>query len=223
LSSDYVDLYQIHCFDRRTPLEETLRAFDDLVRCGKVRYIGVSNVTPSQLQNGLMTSRLLGLNRFASLQLEYSLLVRSPEWELIPQCSEEGIGTLAWSPLAGGWLTGKYRREKALPPDSRAGRGDRWDDSESRRGGKRTFDIVDTLVKISEETSHPPCQAAINWILQKGQATCVLTGARTIQQLKENLGSGEWHLSDDQTGRLDAVSDLPVPYPYDFISRYTRA
>ena len=115
LSTDYIDLYQVHCFDRRTPMEETLRALDDLVHAGKVRYIGASNVTPSQLQKGLAISQLMGLNRFATLQLEYSLLVRSPEWELLPQCRTEGVGTLAWSPLAGGWLTGQVSQGEGAP------------------------------------------------------------------------------------------------------------
>jgi aryl-alcohol dehydrogenase-like predicted oxidoreductase len=222
LSTDYVDIYQIHCFDRRTPLEETLRALDDLIRCGKVRYMGASNVTPSQLQKGLMFSRHLGMNRFAALQLEYSLLVRSPEWELLPQCKDESVGTLAWSPLAGGWLSGKYRRGMELPPDSRAGRGERWDDGESQRGGKRTYDIIDQLVKISEETGRPPSQVALNWLLQKDGVTCVLTGARTIAQLKENLGACDWRLTEDHMKTLDAASDVGMPYPYDFIAKYTR-
>jgi aryl-alcohol dehydrogenase-like predicted oxidoreductase len=222
LSTDYVDLYQIHCFDRRTPLEETLRALDDLVHSGKVRYIGASNITPSQLQKGLMISQLMGLNRFATLQLEYSLLVRSPEWELLPQCRLEEVGTLAWSPLAGGWLTGKYRRGKDLPPDSRAGRNDRWDDGEGQRGGERTFDIIDLLVTIGDDVGRPPAQVALNWLTQKRQVTCVLTGARTIGQLKENLSSCEWQLSAGQIEMLDAASDVGTPYPYDFIARYTR-
>jgi aryl-alcohol dehydrogenase-like predicted oxidoreductase len=222
LSTDYVDLYQIHCFDRRTAMDETIRAMDDLVKCGKVRYLGASNVTPSKLQKGLAISQRSGLNGFVALQLEYSLLVRSPEWELLPQCVEESIGVLSWSPLAGGWLSGKYRRGLGLPPDSRAGRGERWDDGESQRGGKRTYDIIDQLVRIGEEIGKPPSQVALNWLLRKEGLTCVLTGARTIAQLKENLGSDDWRLTEEQMKSLDAVSDMGMPYPYDFIAKYTR-
>jgi aryl-alcohol dehydrogenase-like predicted oxidoreductase len=222
LSTDYVDIYQIHCYDRRTSMEETLRALDDLVRSGKVRYIGASNLTPSQMQKSLMISQNLGLGRFVALQLEYSLLVRSAEWELLPQCKTESIGTLVWSPLAGGWLSGKYRRGLELPPDSRAGRGERWDDGESQRGGKRTYDIIDQLVRIGEETGKPPAQVALNWLLQQDGVTSLLTGARTIAQLKENLGSGDWRLTEDQLKTLDLVSDIGMPYPYDFIAKYTR-
>ena len=222
LGTDYIDLYHIHCFDRRTALEETVRALDDLVHSGKVRYLGASNVTPSKLQKSLMISQALRLNPFTALQLEYNLLVRSPEWELLPQCEEENLGTLAWSPLAGGWLSGKYRRGKPLPADSRAGRGERWDDSETQRGGKKTYDIIDVLARIGESAGRPPAQVALNWILQKKGLTCALMGARTLAQFDENLGSLSWRLSEDHMRLLDAVSDPGTPYPYDYIARYSR-
>ncbi len=222
LGTDHIDLYQAHCFDAQTPLDETLRAFDDLVRAGKVRYLGASNYAPSQLQKALMISQARGLAPFAALQLEYSLLVRSPEWELLPQCLEEGLGTLAWSPLAGGWLSGKYRRGQPLPPDSRAGKGDRWDDAEEQRGGERTFDIVDVLVRIAGEVGRTPAQVALAWMLQGGLVTSALIGARTPEQLADNLKAGELRLSEKQMADIDAVSRPGVPYPYSFIQRYTR-
>ncbi len=222
LKTDYIDLYQIHCFDRRTALEETLRAMDDLLHSGKLRYLGASNMTPSQLQKGLMTSRIEGLSKFSVLQLEYSLLVRSPEWELLPQCELESVGTLAWSPLAGGWLSGKYRRGMQLPPDSRAGKGERWDDAEDQRGGTKTYDIIDVLVRIGEELGKPPSQVALNWLLQKRGVTSALIGARTLAQLDENLGAAEWRLEAGHCAALDAVSDVGLPYPYSFIAKYSR-
>jgi len=223
LQTDYIDLYQIHCFDQRTPIEETLRALDDLVHSGKVRYLGASNVTPSLLQKSLMLGKYEGLATFAVLQLEYSLLVRSPEWELLPQCEREVVGTLAWSPLAGGWLSGKYRRGMQLPPDSRAGKGERWDDAEDQRGGKKTYDIIDVLVRIGEELGRPPSQVALNWLLRKRGVTSALIGARTLAQLNENLGTTEWLLDAEHSAALDAVSDVGLPYPYSFIAKYTRA
>jgi len=223
LRTDHIDLYQLHCFDRRTPLEETLRALDDLVRAGKVRYLGLSNFAPSHLQKAIMLTRAGGLAGVAALQLEYSLLVRSPEWELLPQCQEEGVGTLAWSPLAGGWLSGKYRRGQALPSDSRAGKGDRWDDAEEQRGGERTFAIVDVLVRIAGETGRTPAQVALSWMLQGGLVTSALIGARTPAQLADNLKAGEERLSAAQLAELDQVSRLDPPYPYSFIRRYTRS
>jgi aryl-alcohol dehydrogenase-like predicted oxidoreductase len=222
LGTDHVDLYQMHCFDRMTPLDETLRALDDLVRAGKVRYLGASNFAPSHLQKGLMLCQQRGLAPLAMLQLEYSLLVRSPEWELLPQCSEEGLGTLAWSPLAGGWLSGKYRRDQALPPDSRAGRGDRWDDAAAQRSGERTYAIVDVLVRLATECERTPAQVALAWMLQKRLVTSALVGARTPVQLADNLDAGGVRLSAGQLAQLDEVSRVELPYPYAFIERYTR-
>jgi aryl-alcohol dehydrogenase-like predicted oxidoreductase len=222
LRTDVVDLYQLHCFDRMTPLQETLRVMDDLVRAGKIRYVGVSNFAPSHLQKAIMLSAARGYSALASLQLEYSLLVRSPEWELLSQCQEEGVGTLAWSPLAGGWLSGKYQRGQPLPPESRAGKGDRWDDAAEQRGGERTYAIVDVLRRVAAEGGHTPAQVALAWMLQRGRVTSALVGARTPEQLADNLGAGEVRLRDEQLDALERVSRLELPYPYAFIERYTR-
>jgi aryl-alcohol dehydrogenase-like predicted oxidoreductase len=222
LRTDWIDLYQVHCFDRMTPLEETLRALDFCVGSGRVRYAGASNFAPSQLQKGLMISRRDGLAAFSTLQLEYSLLVRSPKWELLPLCREERVGTLVWSPLAGGWLSGKYRRGAELPPDSRAGHGDRWDDAAEQRGGERTWRIVEELVRFAGDNGRQPAQVALNWLLRKGEVTCLITGARTVGQLQENLDALGWALSDEELDRLDRASAVEEPYPYSFIYRYTR-
>jgi len=222
LGTDAIDLYQLHCFDRKTPLEETLRVLDDLVRAGKVRYVGVSNFAPSHLQKAIMLASMRGLSAIACLQLEYSLLVRSSEWELLPQCLEEGVGTLAWSPLAGGWLSGKYSRGEPLPPDSRAGKGDRWDDAAEQRGGERTYAILDVLRRVAGESGHTPAQVALAWMLQRRRVTSALIGARTLEQLRENLLAGEARLAEEQLGGLDDISRMPLPYPYAFIDRYTR-
>jgi aryl-alcohol dehydrogenase-like predicted oxidoreductase len=222
LQSDYVDLYQMHCWDASTPLEETLRALDDLVRAGKVRYIGASNYTPAQLTRAIMLSEMHGWARFDCLQAEYSLLVRSTEWELLPLCRSEGIGMICWSPLAGGWLTGKYRRGQALPGDSRAGRADRWDDLPEQRAGDRTWEIIEALLEISAARGKTPAQIALNWLLQQRGVTAPIFGARTPAQLKENLGSIDWTLSADEMATLNTASEIPLPSPYNFIARYTR-
>jgi aryl-alcohol dehydrogenase-like predicted oxidoreductase len=222
LKTDTVDLYQLHCHDRMTPVEETLRTLDDLVRAGKVRYVGVSNFAPSHLQKAIMVAGARGLAPVACLQLEYSLLVRSPEWELLPQCLEEGVGTLAWSPLAGGWLSGKYRRGQPLPPDSRAGKGDRWDDAAEQRGGERTYAIVEALRGVAGEVGCTVAQAALAWMLQRRRVTSALIGARTPEQLADNLRAGEIRLAERQLEALDAISRPELPYPYAFIERYTR-
>jgi len=222
LNTDYIDLYQAHCWDSSTPLEETLSTLNDLVRMGKVRYLGASNYSPSQLEKALMTAKIHGWDTFVSLQAEYSLIVRSTEWELLPLCAEEGIGFLAWSPLAGGWLTGKYRRGKELPGDSRAGRGDRWDDLPEQRAGDLTWRVVDTLVSIGEERGVSPAQVALNWILQKKGVAAPIVGARTVDQLSQNIGCTLWSLRAEEKKRLDSASEIPLPYPYRFIERYTR-
>lgn len=222
LQTDYLDLYQMHCWDASTPLEETLRALDDLVRAGKVRYIGASNYTPSQLTRALMLSQQQGWARFDCLQPEYSLLVRSTEWELLPLCRAEGVGVICWSPLAGGWLSGKYRRGQAPPPDSRVGRADRWDDQPEQRENERTWRIIDALWEVAEARGKTPAQVALNWLLLQPGVTAPIIGARTLAQLEDNLGSVDWSLSADELARLNAASDIPLPSPYNFIARYTR-
>jgi aryl-alcohol dehydrogenase-like predicted oxidoreductase len=222
LQTDYVDLYQTHCWDASTPLEETLRALDDLVRAGKVRYIGASNFTASQLTRAIMLSEMHGWARFDCLQPEYSLLVRSTEWELLPLCRAEGIGVICWSPLAGGWLTGKYRRDQPPPPDSRVGRADRWDDLPEQRETERTWQIVDALVEIAEARGKTPGQVALNWLLRQPGVTAPIFGARTLEQLEQNLGSVGWTLTPDELATLTTASDIPLPSPYSFIARYTR-
>ncbi|MBS1251431.1 MAG: Protein tas [Anaerolineales bacterium] len=222
LQTDYVDLYQMHCWDASTPLEETLRALDDLVRAGKVRYIGASNYTPSQLTRAIMLSEMHGWARFDCLQPEYSLLVRSTEWELLPLCRSEGIGVIAWSPLAGGWLTGKYQRDEPAPPGSRVGRADRWDDQPEQRESERTWRIVDALDEVSEARGKTPAQVALNWLLRQAGVTAPILGARTLEQLEDNLGCVGWALSGDDVAQLDEASHIPLPSPYSFIERYTR-
>lgn len=221
LQTDYIDLYQMHCWDASTPLEETLRTLDDLVRVGKVRYIGASNYTPSQLTRAIMLSEMHNWVRFDCLQPEYSLLVRSTEWELLPVCRDEGIGILAWSPLAGGWLTGKYQRGQPPPPDSRVGRADRWDDLPEQRESERTWQIIDALTEVSKECGKSPSQIALNWLLQQPGVIPII-GVRTLAQLDDNLGSVGWSLTEEQLATLNAASDIPLPSPYNFIKRYTR-
>ncbi|MFZ3386564.1 MAG: aldo/keto reductase [Candidatus Hydromicrobium sp.] len=222
LQTDYVDLYQVHCWDVSTPLEETLGALNDLVHTGKVRYIGASNYTASQLDRAIMLSRMHGLARFVCLQPEYSLMVRSPEWELLPLCRSEGIGVICWSPLAGGWLTGKYRRNQPPPPRSRVARGDRWDDLPEQRESECTWRIIDTLIEIGEACDKSPAQVALNWLLRQPVITAPIFGARTLKQLEDNLGSTGWELTPEEIVQLNTASEVPLPSPYNFIDRYTR-
>ena len=160
-----------HCWDASTPLEETLEALNDLVRLGKVVYLGVSNDAPSQLMKAIMLTRRHGWSPIVSLQPEYSLLVRSTECELLPLCCEEGVAVPCWSPLAGGWLTGKYHRDAPPPPDSRVGRGDRWDDQPEQRVTERTWRIIDELRAVAAERERAPAQVALNWLLQRPGVT----------------------------------------------------
>ncbi|MDR7401724.1 MAG: aldo/keto reductase [Armatimonadota bacterium] len=222
LQTDYVDLYQMHCWDAATPLEETLDTLTRLVEAGKVRYVGASNFTPSQLDRALMLSRMHYWARVDCLQPEYSLLVRSPEWELLPLCRAEGVGVIPWSPLAGGWLTGKYRRGQPIPPDSRGGRRDRYEDLPEQRATDHAWRVIETLVQVAAEVGKTPSQVALRWLIQQPGVTAPIFGARTPGQLEENLGAVGWALSEEHVARLTEVSAIPWPSPYNFIARYTR-
>lgn len=222
LQTDYIDIYQTHCWDASTPIDETYQAMNDLVRAGKVRYIGASNFTPSQLVRVNMMCEQRGWARIDCLQPEYSLLVRSTEWELLPVCREDGIGVIAWSPLAGGWLTGKYHRDQPPPSDSRVGRADRWDDQPEQRENETTWQIVDGLRSIAQARGKSPSQVALNWLLQQAGVTAPIFGARTSAQLTDNVGAVGWSLSPEELELLNSASAIPLPSPYSFITRYTR-
>jgi aryl-alcohol dehydrogenase-like predicted oxidoreductase len=220
LGTDYIDIYQIHMWDAATPLEETLDALDSLVRTGKVRYLGASNVAGHQLQKVIDTSRANGWEPFTCLQPLYNLLDRSIEWELLPVCRNEGVGVIPWSPLRGGWLSGKYRRGMSAPPAGtrvedaeKHGWSERW--SEYAVG--RTWDVIDALFAVAEEVGKTPAQVALNWVLTRSGVTAPIIGVRTMAHLEDNLGAAGWTLSDEQATRLNEASHIPLPYPYNWL------
>ena len=224
LGVDTIDLYQAHCWDPATPLEETLAAFDELVAEGKVRYAGVSNFTGWQLQRAALLGAQPGLARIVTLQPQYSLLVREIEWELVPLCLAEGIGMLPWSPLGGGWLTGKYTREERPSGATRLGedpgRGqEAWD----KRNTERTWAVVGAVSEIAEAIGASMAQVALAWVTARPGVTSTILGTRTVEQLDDNLGAAGLVLDPEQVARLDEVSDpgLP-PYPYGFIEEAGR-
>lgn len=211
LGTDHIDLYQLHGFDLSTPVDETLRALDDLVRAGKVRYVACSNFSAWQLMKSLATSRAEHLERYVAHQVYYSLIGREFEWELMPLARDQGIGTIVWSPLGWGRLSGKVRRGQPLVAGSRllalGGAGPSTDD-------EKLFGIVDVLDQLAEETGRSVPQVAINWLLRRPTVSSVIVGARTDEQLIENLGSVGWELTASQVARLEAASETKLPYPY---------
>ena len=225
LQTDYIDLYQVHCWDSITPLEETLSTLDGLVKSGKVRYIGASNHTGWQLQKAVDLSRHMGWEPYISLQPQYNLLTRATEYELIPVCINEGLGVMPWSPLRGGWLSGKYRRGMDAPPEgsriqaaTEKGRGEAWDNYNN----EDTWRVVDALLAVAEEAEKTPSQVALNWLLQRPGVTAPILGPRTLAQLKENIAASGWALTADQIARLNDASDFGLPSPYAEISRGQR-
>ena len=210
LGTDYIDLYQVHGFDAMTDLEQSLRALDDLVRAGKVRLIGCSNYSGWHLAKALGLSDRLGLERYASHQVYYSLLARELEWELVPLALDQGVGTIVWSPLAGGFLSGKFRRGEDAPAGTRWAEG--WTPGEVEL--ERGYDIVDALAGIAEARGVSVAQVALNYLLRKPGVTSLIVGARNREQLADNLATAGWELDAAEVAALDAVSDLPLPYPY---------
>lgn len=222
LNTDYIDLYQVHLWDRNTPLEETLSTLDGLVRSGKVRYIGASNFAGWQLQKAIDLSQQMGWEPFTCLQPLYNLLDRELEWELMPVCLNEGVGIIPWSPLRGGWLSGKYRREMAGPKaGTRVKQAEEmgWGESWAVYNNEHTWTVIDTLLAVAKETGKSPAQVALNWVLQRPGVTAPIIGARTMAQFEDNLGAAGWALSADQMERLDTASAKRLPYPYDLQSR----
>ncbi len=218
LKTDYLDLYQVHGFDPHTPLEETLSALDDLVRRGWVRYLGASNFTGWQLQKALELSKQRGWEPFRSLQPQYNLLCRATEWELMPVVLNEGLGVIPWSPLRGGWLSGKFHRGMDAPlAGSRIERAEKegWGESWSAYNNEDTWRVIDALLEVSEETGKKPAQVAINWLLQRPGVTAPIIGTRTMAQLEDNLGAVGWDLAPEHLDKLDQASALKPPYPYD--------
>jgi aryl-alcohol dehydrogenase-like predicted oxidoreductase len=217
LGVESVDLYQLHAYDPLTPLEETLRFLDDAVRAGKVHYVGLSNFTGWQVQKAVDIADYRGLARPVTLQPQYNLLVREIEWEIIPACQSTGLGLLPWSPLGGGWLTGKYRRDTRPSGATRLGENpDRGVEAYHRRSGaERTWDVVAAVREVAEARGASPAQIALAWLVDRPTVTSVILGARTVEQLADNLGAAGLHLSDEERQRLDKASDPdPADYPY---------
>ncbi|MCU1281470.1 MAG: putative oxidoreductase [bacterium] len=217
LGSDWIDLYQVHGWDGLTAVDETLRAFEDLVRAGKVRYLGCSNLSGWQLMKSLATAERLGTSRYEALQAYYSLVGRDLEHELVPACRAESVGILVWSPLAFGFLGGKYRRGEPAPEDARLSQ---W--GTPGNIDEQSWATLDEVRRIAEAHAVSPAQVALNWLLRRPAVTSVIVGARNARQLADNLQAASWALSDEERARLDAASARPLPYPYWHQQKYGR-
>ena len=213
LGTDYIDLYQLHAYDALTPVEESLGVLDDLVRAGKIRYIGCSNFSGWHLMKSLATSEKYGLARYVAHQAYYSLAGRDYEWELMPLAVEQKVGTVVWSPLGWGRLGGKLRRGQPLPADSRL-RSQLVIDKGPPVPNEHVFKIVDTVDAIAKETGKSNAQIALNWLLQRPTVATLIIGARNEEQLRQNLDAVGWSLSKEQVAKLDAASTVTLPYPY---------
>lgn len=211
LNTDYIDLYFMHGFDALTPVEEVLSTLDALVHAGKVRYIGCSNFSGWHLMKSLSISEKYGWSRYISHQAYYSLIGREFEWELMPLAIDQKVGTMVWSPLGWGRLTGKIRRNEPLPKVSRLHKTAEYGPPVDN---DYLFDVVDMLMEIAEETGKSVAQVSLNWLLQRPTVANIVIGARNEEQLRQNLGAIGWNLTADQIARLDAASEPTPVYPY---------
>lgn len=211
LGTDYIDIYQLHGFDALTPVDETLSTLDDLVRAGKIRYIGCSNFSGWHLMKSLAHADRCGLTRYVAHQAYYSLVGREYEWELMPLALDQGVGTLVWSPLGWGRLTGKIRRGQPLPRSSRL---HKTADMGPSIADDYLYCVIDALDQVAEETGRSVPQIALNWLLQRPTVSSVIIGARNEEQLRQNLGAVGWNLTREQVAKLDAASHVTPTYPY---------
>jgi aryl-alcohol dehydrogenase-like predicted oxidoreductase len=211
LGTDYIDLFQLHGFDAKTPVTEVLSTLDDLVRAGKIRYIGVSNFSGWHLMKSLDVADRYGYPRYVANQTYYSLIGRDYEWELMPLGIDQGVGAVVWSPLGWGRLTGKIRRGQALHANSRL---HKTSDMGPPVADEHVYRVVDALDVVAEETGKTVAQIALNWLLQRPTVATVLIGARDEEQLRQNLGAVGWNLTPEQIARLDEASRVRPVYPY---------
>ncbi|HEX2702342.1 MAG TPA: aldo/keto reductase [Solirubrobacteraceae bacterium] len=226
LGVDAVDLYQVHAHDPLTPPEETLSFLDDAVRAGDIAYVGLSNYTGWQLQQIVDVAELRSLVRPITLQPQYNLLVREIEWEIVPACLANGLGLLPWSPLGGGWLTGKYARETRPSGATRLGENPNRgvEAYDGRRSNERTWAVIDAVAAIAATRAVTMAQVALAWLVDRPGVSSVILGARTLEQLKENLGAAGLHLTADERSALDTASDpAPADYPYGTAGTEQRA
>lgn len=213
LGTDYIDLFQLHGFDARPPVEEVLSTLDTLVKAGKIRYLGVSNFSGWHLMKSLAAADRHGWSRYVAHQAYYSLIGRDYEWELMPLAEDQGVGAVVWSPLGWGRLTGKLRRGQPWPESSRL-KSQAALDSGPQVEEEYLYRVVDALDEVAAQTGRSVPQVALNWLLQRPTVSSVIVGARNEEQLKQNLGAVGWNLSAEQVARLDAASAVPKPYPY---------
>jgi aryl-alcohol dehydrogenase-like predicted oxidoreductase len=213
LDTDYIDLFQLHGFDAITPIEETLSTLDDLVRAGKIRYLGCSNFSGWHLMKSLAIAEKYGYPRYVAHQAYYSLVGRAYEWELMPLGLDQKVGAVVWSPLGWAKLTGKIRRGQPLPPNSRL-QSKLNADVGPQIADDYLYTVVDAIDEIAKETGKTVPQIALNWLLQRPTVSTLIIGARNEEQLRANLGAIGWKLTAEQIARLDAASDMPPIYPY---------
>ncbi len=214
LRTDRIDLYQIHMQDLDTPEDELLRALDDLMTQGKVLYIGCSNYAAYRMMNSLWLSRTKGLSAFVSLQAQYSLVTREIEREHVPLCRTEGLGILPWSPLAGGFLSGKYAKDQAPPAGTRLAH---WKECMSGFDNERNWRILDVVRAVAEEANATPSAVSLAWLLAQPQVSSVIFGARTVAQLEDNVKAEDVSLNAEQLKKLDEASSFDLGYPYAFM------
>lgn len=213
LGTDYIDLFQLHGFDAVTPVEETLATLDDLVKAGKLRYIGCSNFSGWHLMKSLAVSEKYGWSRYIAHQAYYSLVGREYEWELMPLGIDQGVGAVVWSPLGWAKLTGKIRRGQPIPENSRL-QNKSTADAGPQVEMEYLYKVVDAIDEVAKETGKTVPQIALNWLLQRPTISTLVIGARNEEQLRANLGAIGWNLTKEQVARLDAASERPKTYPY---------